>query len=233
MKTTEIAAKYGYYTFSSIPEHIKNDPYFKSNKEWSDPEFYEMNVPYGLDKIKCIQYGSFVKIKEQLKHDGSHELYYIDFAKILVFSDKADFPLMLQESKGKYYLFPIYEEINKIQRYTSYEQRREFLQEVKEPNRIGVFTEKKVEAWVDYCINYVDACKKASAFMESKKAENLAYMEHVISSVDCKSVQRFNDYTIIETNYFTIEFELLDHGFYLKKKVVFKGGIDAIIEKRL
>ncbi len=234
MKTLELAAKYGYYTLDSIPEHIKNDDYFRSNKEWNDPKFYEKRIPEGLMSLKNVQCGVFVKIKEEFNNDGTHSLYFVDYPnRILVFSDKTEIPLMLCENKGKYYLFPICEEINKIQRNTNYEQRKEFLQEVKEPNRIGVFTEKKVEAWVDYCINYLDACKKASAFVEGKKAENLAYIEHVISSVECRGIQRYHDYTVIETNYFTIEFELQDNGFYLRKKVTFKGGIETIIDKKL
>jgi len=236
MKTTNLekAANFGYYQLSNLPEHVKNDPYFKSNKGWNSPEFYEQPIPDGLMSLKNVQCGAFVKIKEELNRDGAHSLYFVDYPnRILVFSDKTEIPLMLRENNGKYYLFPIYEELHKIQLNTNYEQRKEFLQEVKEPNHIGVFTAKKVEAWVDYCINYIDACKKASAFMESKKAENLAYIEHVISSVECKGVQRYHDFTIIETNYFTIEFELQDNGFYLRKKVVFKGGIETIINNKL
>ena len=230
----QLAAKYGYYTFDSIPEHIKNDDFFKSSKEWNDPKFYEKPIPEGLMSLKNVQCGAFVKIKEEFNRDGAHSLYFVDYPnRILVFSDKTEIPLMLRENKGKYYLFPIYEELHKIQLNTNYEQRKEFLQEVKEPNHIGVFTAKKVEAWVDYCINYIDACKKASAFVESKRAENLAYIEHVINSVECKDVRRYHDYTIIETNYFTIEFELQDNGSYLRKKVVFKGGIETIINNKL
>lgn len=234
MKTLELAAKYGYYTFESIPEHIKNDDYFKNNKKWSDPNFYERPIPEGLMSLKNVQCGAFVKIKEEFNNDGTHSLYFVDYPNmILVFSDKTEIPLMLRVNKGKYYLFPIYEEINKIHHNTNYEQRKEFLREVKKPNMIGVFTEKKIEAWVDYCINYIDACKQASLFMEGKKNENLAYIEHVINSVECKGVNRYHDYTIIETNYFTIEFELQDGGAYLRKKVVFKGGIETIIDNKL
>ena len=236
MKTTNLekAANFGYYQLSNLPEHIKNDPYFKSNKEWNDPKFYEKPIPEGLMSLKNVQCGAFVKIKEEFNRDGAHSLYFVDYPnRILVFSDKTEIPLMLRENKGKYYLFPIYEELHKIQLNTNYEQRKEFLQEVKEPNHIGVFTEKKVEAWVDYCINYIDACKKASAFVERKKAENLAYIEHVISSVECRGIQRYHDYTIIETNYFTIEFDLQDNGSYLRKKVVFKGDIKTIIDNKL
>ena len=234
MKTLELAAKHGYYTIDSIPEHIKNDDYFKSNKGWNNPEFYEKPIPEGLMSLKNVQCGVFVKIKEEFNNDGTHSLYFVDYPyMILIFSDKIEIPLMLREKKGKYYLFPIYEEVNKLQLNTSYEQRKEFLQDVKEPNYIGVFTEKKVEAWVDYCVNYIDACKKASASVESRKAENLAYIEHVINSVECKGVHRYHDYTVIETNYFTIEFELQDNGVYLRKKVVFKGGVETIIDKKL
>ena len=234
MKTLQLAAKHGYYTLNSIPEHIKNDAYFKSNKEWSDPEFYDKPIPEGLTSLKNVQCGVFVRIKEEFNPDGTHSLYFVDDPSlILVFSDKTEIPLMLRSDKGKYYLFPIYGEINRLQHNTNYEQRKEFLQDLKEPNYIGVFTEKKVEAWVDYCLNYIDACKKASAFVESKKAENLVYIEQVVRSVECKGVQRYGAYTTIETNYFKIEFELQDNGFSLRKNVVFKGGIETIIDKKL
>ena len=234
MKTLQLAAKHGYYTLDSIPEHIKNDPYFKSNKEWNNPEFYVKPFPEGLTSLKNVQCGVFVRIKEEFNPDGTHSLYFVDDPSlILVFSDKTEIPLMLRKIKGKYYLFPVYKELNRLQHNTNYEQRKEFLKDLKEPNYIGVFTEKKVEAWVDYCLSYIDACKKASAFVESKKAENLAYIDHVINSVDCKSVQRYSNSTTIETNYFTIELELQDNGFSLRKNVVFNGGIETIIDKKL
>lgn len=235
MKTiNEIAADYGYFTLDSIPENVKNDDYFSQQIEWKTKQFYKQEIPSGLESLKNVRVGVFAEIREQFKNfTKEHELFYIDHFSVLVFSEKISVPLMLRCDKKKFYLHPLYSEVCKAQGNTSYDQRRERMSLLKEPNKIGVFTENKIEAWVDYCIEYLAACNDARLSVENKKAENLAYIESVIAAVDCKAVERYHDITFVKTNYFSIEFELQDNGNYLRKKITFTGNIDTIIENKL
>lgn len=235
MKTIEeIAANYSYFTFDSMPEYVKNDDYFSRQLEWKTKQFYQINIPDGILACKNVRVGVFAEVREQFKNiTNEHELFYIEHFPILIFSEKISIPLMLMRDREKFYLHPLYSEVYKAQGNTTYNQRRERMSRLKEPNKIGVFTENKISAWVDYCIEYLAACNEVRLAVENKKAENLAYIESVIAATDCKAVERYHDITVIKTNYFSIEFELQDNGNYLRKKITFNGTIETIIQNKL
>lgn len=235
MKTIEtIAAEHGYYNINSLPEHIKEDAYFKSRPEWTSPSFYDIHIPEGVKKLKNVQYGVFVEVREQRRSDGSHELYFAEYApRLLVFSEKMEIPLMLTFRKDKYVLFPLHSVVNKLQRGTNYRERAPFVDALKEPNRIGAFTDKKVEAWVDYCIDYMNACAKAADAVHEKEQANLATIEDFIKRAQCKSVQRHGKYTTVKTNLFTVDFEMEDGGAYLRTKIRFEGNLETLINNKL
>lgn len=229
----DLAAKYGYYNHETLPEHIKEDKYFKEHPEWATEDFYRRSIPEGLKALKTVQVGVFVKVREQKRHDGSHELYYVDFVETVVFSDKVDFPMRLAFSKGKYYLYPIYDVIIKVQGETTYRQQKPFVDALSKPNLIGVFSDKKVSDWVEYCTTYVEALRKAANALQEKNQANLATIEDFIKRAQCKSVQRQGKYTTVKTNFFTVDFEMEDGGEYLRTKIRFEGNIENIIKNKL
>lgn len=225
------AAKYNYHQFDNIPNEVKTDKYFIENcykqESWEThdiPEFF---------KTSKYEVGYFAEIKAQKKNGSDEiELYYTESFNILLFDDKLDYPLLLKkESKtGKYYLFPVYLLVNRLEDKTNYQQRKPFLSELSEPNKIGVFSDKKIADWVNYCEAYIKALEECKKDIESKKAENESYIQSVIDSLPGCEVEKWQNQTIIVTKLFHIEFTLLDNGNFLNKRIVYTSGIQDIIK---
>jgi len=237
MKTVkEIAAQYNYFTIDSIPKNILSDPYFAENFKYKEDMYAKVQIPEGLKNIKGIQVEVFAKVREQFVNftdPQKHELYYIDNFYVCIYSEKSNCLLQLMNSNGKYYLYPVYEIVNKLQHNTTYQQRKPFTDELHEPNKIGVFTDNKVAAWITYCNDYVVAITAAKNFVNDGKLVNETKISDTILSLPDAKVQKFNEYIIIETKLFRIEFRLLDNGTYLSQKIQYKGGLNDIINLQL
>ena len=230
-KNLEKAAKIGYYQFENLPEHVKNNPYFKEN--YLNPEKWEKWVAPDFFNTSKYEIGMFAKVRTQYKNFSDEiELYYIDYFVILLFDDSLDFPLIMKNDwrTKKYHFHPVYELINKLTLKISYEQQKPFLAEIKKPNKIGVFSDKKLADWVEYCREYVFALEKCNDTITGKKTENQKYIDSVVNSMLGAKIDTHKNYTTIENKLFRIEFALLENGAYLQKKIEFKGAIEDIIK---
>lgn len=230
-KNLEKAARFDYYQFDNLPEHVKTDPYFK--EKHSNPEKWEKWVAPDFFNTSNYEVGMFAKVRTQYKNFSNEiELYYIDNFNILLFDDSLDFPLIMKNDwrTKKYHFYPVYELINKLTLKVSYEQQKPFLAEIKEPNKIGVFSDKKIADWVEYCREYVFALEKCNDTITNKKIENQKYIDSVVDSMQGAKIEKHTNYTTIENKLFRIEFALLENGGYLQKKIEFTGSIDDIIK---
>jgi len=232
MKTIkEIAKLYNYYQIDEIPENILADTYFSSRYQGYRREAESIVIPGGLMSVPGISVGIFAEIGEQKTNvKEEHELFYIENFYICVLADNSENLLQLMYRDKKYSLLPVYPVINKLQRNTSYEQRKPFLSVIKEPCNIGVFSTKKVLDWVQYCDEYVSACEVCNSACNDKKEANLAKIEATVKGCNGCKVERWQNRTTIITNLFRIEFELQDNGTYLSQKVEFKGTLGDIME---
>ena len=236
MKSTNLekAAKWGYYQFHNLPADALNDQWFKDKHMKSD-SFIAPELPDYFNKCK-YEIGFFAEVREQRNaFTGAIELWYIDNKAFLLFDDSLDFPVMLRKDyrTDKYRFCPIYPLVNRLQANSNYRLREKFVKEVKEPNMIGVFTDKKVSDWINYCREYVKALESASNSIEAKKSENIAKIESIIESLPGCKVTRGNGRTRVETKLFEITFELQDSGTYLKQEIKFRGSLSDIVENQL
>ena len=236
MKATNLekAAKFGYYQFHNLPADALNDQWFK-DKHMNSNSFVAPELPDYFNKCK-YEIGYFAEVRAQRNaFTGDVELWHIDNKSFLLFDDFLDFPVMLRKDyrTNKYSFYPIYPLVNRLQANSNYRLREKFVKEVKEPNLIGVFTDKKVSGWINYCKEYITALESGSNSIEQKKAENLAKIESVIESLPGCKVTRGNSRTWIETKLFEITFELEESGTYLKQDIKFMGKLDDIIKNQL
>lgn len=236
MKSTNLekAAKWGYYQLHNLPAEALNDQWFK-DKHMNSDSFTAPDLP---DYFKTCKYeiGYFAEVRAQKNaFTGAVELWYIDSKAFLLFSDSLDFPVMLRKDSrtNKYSFYPIYPLVNRLQANSNYRVREKFVKEVKEPNMIGIFTDKKVSDWVNYCREYITALENASNSIEKKKADNLSKIESIIESLPGCKVTRGTGRTWIETKLFEITFELQESGTYLKQEIKFKGNLDDIVKNQL
>ena len=230
------ASELNYYTLETIPQNVLNDDWFAKSYEFKTEQFNKIIIPNELKNIDDIEVFVFAKISEQFENNfkdetiKKHELYYIDNFYILVYSKKLDLICQLMNRNGKYCFHPLYEVLNKLQYKTSYEQRKPFLNQLKEPNQIGVFTPKKVNDWLLYCIDYIAKSKECLNSINSKLIENQKIIDDTIKSLKGCEVRKYHSSTVIKTPLFTISFELLNNGSYLSQKIKYTGTINDIIK---
>ena len=229
------ASEYNYYTLENIPVNVLADEWFAKSYDFKKELFAKNSIPEGLESIPDIEVYAFAKVNEQFKNNfkdeaKEHELYYIDHFYTLIYSEKLNLLCQLMNRNGKYYLFPLYDVVNKLHHKTSYEQRKPFLSQIKEPNMIGVFTAKKINDWLNYCIDYVAKCEECLNSVTNKSSENQKIIDETIKSLGGCNVHKYNNSTEIQTPLFRITFELLDNGAYLRKKIEYTGTIGDIIK---
>ena len=233
MKATNLekAAKYGYYQFSNLPAHVKADKWFSSH--CMNPEKWECSSIPAHFNDSIFEVGYFGEVRSQKKNFSDEiELWYTDDFNMLLFADSLEFPLILRADwkTGKYSLYPVHIVVNRITKDINYMQRNAFTKELKEPNKIGVFSDKKLSAWVDYCAAYVSALEACRDYVFGKKNQHEKYIESVISQLSGANVKRHDNITWVNTALFEIIFSVLDNGEYLCKKITFKGKIEDIIK---
>lgn len=239
MKATQnmlnLAAKFKFFAPDAIPAMYFEDEYFRTNFDNKNNNDYwrKKNIPDFLLNSELFQIGEFCEIREQLKNfTNEHELYFIESYCILVWCKGATNLMLLRKSwkNDKYTLFPIYNVVNKITYKLQRSQYNEYTKKVIEPNNIGVFTEKKVLNWVQYCNDYINALKQCENDILRKKNENQLKIDNTIKSLPNSKVRIYKNYTTLETEYFNIDFQLLNNGEYLDTKITYKGGLKGIID---
>jgi len=236
------AANYNYFTLDAIPQNVLSDKWFIDDLQFKESQAQKIQIPETLLNCKNIEVGIFAKVRQQFKNNfkdeiKEHDLFYIDNFYILVFDSKTNFicQLMTVECgpKKQFSLYPLHEVMNLLQKNSSYEQTKTFLEPIKKPNYIGVFTEKKVQSWLTYCAELIQATEDCKLSIENKGNENKLKIENTIKALPGCKVERYNNYTILTTKLFSIDFELQNNGAYLRQKIEFRGNLKDIINLEL
>jgi hypothetical protein len=232
-KMLNLAANYKFFTPDTIPATYFEDEYFRANYD------NKINSPYNRKKIpefllnsEIFEIGEFCEIGETLKNfTNEHDFFFIEDFKILVYCKSADNLMLLQKDwkVEKYTFFPIYNIVNVITRNLNTSQYNEYTKKINTPNTIGVFTDKKVLAWVNYCNEYINALKQCETDILSKKNDNQLKIDSTIDALPGCKVERWKNYTTLKTDLFEIEFSLQNNGEYLSTKINYIGGLKGII----
>jgi hypothetical protein len=234
MKTLlELAKEHNLFSIDNLPEYALNDGYFVERLDWHKERASKHHIPEGLKDIKGITFGVFNEVRAQ-KYNNSDEveLYYIDWTYTLILVDGSQTVLQLiVDRKDKYWLYPLYSVINKLTHNLPNHKRQEAIKKLKEPNRIGVFTFKKLNDWNTHCIEYLQALENCKNEVNNIEQENRNKINKTIEALkDVSKVTTHTNRFWIETPNFEIRFELLDGGTYLKQEIQYKGGIDNLIK---
>jgi hypothetical protein len=223
------ASEYNMYQLENLPNEALDCNHFKSRLDWYKERFNKVEIPLGLLSIKEIEVGVFAEVREQYKNNSDDiELYYIDNYYILVFFGGQ--VLRLQENRGKYSINPMFKDINILTKNTNYYQRQPFIDKLKEPNQIGVFTFKKINDWFNYSNDYLKSLKDCNEHIFGKKSENQKVIDATIKALPNAKVSTYQNRTDIYCKLFDICFELLDNGAYLKQQIIYKGGLENVLK---
>ena len=226
-----IAAQFNLFEENNLPQDYQN---------YWDNQMNEYNkakgvvLPQFLVDNSNFEIGLFFKCEVQDK-ETENEYKYIEHSYILVKSKDSEIICILQfDSKSKkYYLHPYYELIAKFNRGLSSYERQDVYNKLREiePNYIGVFTEKKLNDWLNFCTIKLKALEDKYNEVCGKNEEGRQTVLNFIKSLNGKcEVKEFKNSWFIKTKFFSVEFNLDVQSGYLDKKIRFEGNLNDIIE---
>jgi hypothetical protein len=223
MKTlNQIAESFGLYQVKDIPERYKNQ-YFEHKVKIGNAE-----IPEFITKLENYESGLFYECRQDTSYTGEI-IYYIDHSYVLVKKNDSDLILMLKSDyrSKKHSFYPYYNLVNKYNAI-NYEIRNSATKEIKEPNYIGVFTEKKVNDWFIYFEKYMQALESAFTEVQDKNKEIEDKIKAFISSVPGCNVTTYQNKTFVKTDLFYVTFEHQKDQKYLSTKMEFRGSLGDI-----
>lgn len=205
------------YTASNVPStHAEAFASYNSNeyRVRNRDQHAELATKYGFEL--------YYECRQDTDYTGK-VTYYIEHVYWLRVTEKGTV-CMFRHNKGKFYFHPFYA----YDRLVSYEQKRAFNFSVKEPNYIGVFTDKKVNDWLNYCDAYVAELNRVKAEVEGKQNSAKDKIEHFIKSVKGAEVSRYKNRVNVETSKFRVEFTVHENG-YLSENIEYRGNSTNLI----
>jgi len=217
----QIAAGFSLYQVADIPSRYINDNYDHRINCGN------LKVPEFMTSLKGYEVGVFYECKQDTDYKGVIT-YYIEHSYLLVKRNDNDTVLMLKADRhNKYYFYPYYSLMHKYNGI-SYDIKKTALKGLKEPNYIGVFTEKKVNDWFNYCIEYLAILDNTLNDVADKNNEIQNKIDAFIQSVPGCHVSKYQNTTDIETPLFRVRFDHFKDQRYLSTKIDFKGNLSDI-----
>ena len=230
MTQTQLAA-FGLHTLNNLPAAALACPYFKARLDtytrYCANTIEPTQLLEVLDKMGATV-GTYLDVRAQRRNNSEEiELYYCDYhAHTLVTYNGQT--LALRSQKGKYYFFPLYRVLNRLDMQITFDQKKQATKHLKEPNYIGVFTAKKIADWFDYCAEYIAAIEEATEATKQQESDNLATINaHIASLGAIAKVTHHKDTApyYIDTPHFSTVLELVDKGTYLSQRTTFRGKL--------
>lgn len=220
-----IAASYNLYSLDNLPTEFKES----YNKLPNYKKEIEASFPKILKQYKSIETGVYFNC------ESGENYTTIENVTILVKSKNNDIVCVLNSdyaSKGKFEIMVLWELTTKLRKNLSSYKASELYNAIKKPNKIGVFTEKKVNDWLTWCSDYYNLLKLENNKAENKIAESESKLDKIISQLKSKTEQigKSNDSsrTYIYTKNFDLTIEIDRSGnFYTK--VHYKGDLETTI----
>lgn len=217
----QLAAEINCYPVNEMPLHYFENEYFKNNFEHATNKSYDKKeIPEFLLNMPNIEVGIFFEVKRQNKNFSDElDCYYIEHSYIFCkHVNSENVCLLRQDSRNKKFSFmPNFTALNKFNGVSNYE-RREALKDIKEPNLIGVFTEKKVIDWLNYCDLYIEALNNLKNGISNKVEDAQIEVNNFIASLNGKcKVSKWDNSTQVETAFFTITFKIDKSNGYLSQ----------------
>jgi len=230
MTQTELAA-FGLHTLNNLPAAALACPYFKEHLPTYTSRYADCQIPKELQSLDDIEAAIYMEVRAQRNARTEEiELYHAEYYMPVLVTYKGQ-TLQLRNHKGKYYFYPLYQVINRLDKFLTFDQKKQAIKHLKEPNQIGVFTAKKVIAWFDYCAEYITALEQAAEANKDEEARNRAVIEqHIKSLGPLAKVTHHNDTApyYIDTPHFATTLELVNNGTYLSHRTTFRGTLTDV-----
>lgn len=216
-----LAATFNLYQLNDIPDTHKNYNFEHAIN------YGKRNIPEFMLSFKGAEVGLFYECKQDTNYQNT-TTYYVEHSYILVKAVNSDIVLMLKSDRhNKYNFHPYYSLMHKYQNI-AYSIREKGIKELKRPNDIGVFTEKKVNDWLQYCEDYIKALDNVYNEVTGKNNEIQTEIHNFIASIPGCKFSTYQNITDIDTPLFRVRFTHYKDQNYVNKEITFKGGLSAI-----
>lgn len=224
-KIEQLAEKFNLFTAENLPETHKE--YYDQMLKDNSYKLGSNNLPDFFKNYKGCEIGTFYECMKDTDYQGKIT-YYIERAYNLFLAPDSNYLLMLMNYKGKYYFHPFYNYWHKYHGIGNTE-RNKVINSLKEPNKIGVFTDKKVNEWFNYCADLMAAMENMYKLHNSQTNE-------IQSEVDtfCKRMREAgakitgaNPYWL-DTDLFSIRLTIHKDSNYLEKNITFRGNLNHV-----
>lgn len=216
----ELAAVYDCYTAEDIPERYRReDSVIRS----------ERFIPELLLSTSGIEAGEFWCCKTETDHDGAKVYFVSPDSYKFVKREDSEVILMLKTDRNKmYYFYPYYAQLFKY-REISEHVKAAALKGLIQPDYIGVFTQKKVNNWVDYYDKYMSYMESLLVEGNRKNQGITKQIEDFIEALPKSKVERYENKTWVTSDPFLITFTHIKDRQYLQTEVVYKGTLNEIV----
>lgn len=221
----QIAAETNRFTLEDVPTAWRHGQYCAHKLARQ----YDV-IPEFLLSLEGYEVGQFFECKIQ-DEGTAKELYYIgDNVDILVKKKNSDvvIKMSLDFRTKKYTFHPDYKELHKYQNI-SYYLKKDKLNELKEPNGIGVFTANKVDKWTEYCTDYLNVLKAILTEVDDTNAKIEREIADFCHAIKSANVSKYNNITDVETPLFRVRFTHYKDQKYCNKTIEFRGTIEDVI----
>lgn len=222
----QTAAKLDLYKKEDIPERYRsNDEYYQHRIDFGTERG---QIPEFLSNLKGYETGLFYECEEQT-NNTTNEYYLGDNSYVLLKKMESEVPLIVSKNwkDKKYHFHPVHRLMHKFHNIDHY-LKATALKDLTEPNRIGVFTEKKVEDWVKYNDQKIKILDDLLHEVTDKNTHLEKQISDFIESVPGCKVSRYQDQTSVTTSLFTINFTFYKASNHLNTKFEFNGKIADI-----
>lgn len=210
---------HGYYTAEGLPERWREA--FESLPDYHK----QLTVPDFLSGRCWLVY------KAETGESYKGEVYCSIDHSVLALISPAGRMCRLYKSwrNDRYEVFPIWEDLMSYKEVSNYKQ-EEIRKELKRPNRVGSWSEKKLADWLNYCDEYVEAMERAKDYVSQARDANLQRITDFIESVPGCEVTRRDDKTWIDIpdQGFYLTFTLEKGESYMREDITYRGSLEDL-----
>jgi hypothetical protein len=201
-----------------------------NGREWSYKDKLNESLILPSEELKKFKHDLFFECRTQLKNNSEEvELYYIERSQLLFESPEGNL-IMLWKHKNKFTFGPYYGHYREVQKISHYIREKAYKESgLKEPQQIGVFTEKKINDWLKYCDELIKFNAELVKVHTSKNDDLMKEVEEFIKKSKGR-VSKYQNIIDIDTDNFRVRFTVQKDQNYISKQITFKGDLNTILE---
>lgn len=221
----EVMKGFGYHNINDIPERLKTE--FENRFSGSTYRDKDLeNKKALLIPLKNFDAGVYVFERNQYKYNSNEVEYtYLeDWLTVAVMGK--NYPCVMGSVKEKSFFYIL----NDINRTCSlkYDTLKTYIK-LSEPNRIGVFTDKKIQEWLNYCDEYQQAREVLRNEAATTLKANYSEVEKIAELLGTK-LQKHETTIYLSNKDWYIKATTNKENGHIYWDIDFRGGVTGLIK---